>query len=164
MCLTILKIHKHCITPIWAEQYRLLKALRCMMLQQIRVLVGLRGLTVVALDLEILQLTVQGRMDLLWLHVFFATGWTCVVSAQPILHALLAVWLEAVAALLGLVEQVLADGAAEVLWHLIVQICDVFQKLFVIVFSKTKSLFNFLNIIFLLETFFFIQSDIITIH
>jgi hypothetical protein len=33
MCLTILKIHEHCITAIWAEQYRLLKALGRMMLQ-----------------------------------------------------------------------------------------------------------------------------------
>lgn len=41
MRLAILEVHEHCITPIRAEQHRLLEALGRMVLQQILVLVGL---------------------------------------------------------------------------------------------------------------------------
>lgn len=151
MSLAILKIRQHCITPIWTEQDWLLKALRRMMLQQILVLVGLWSLAVVALDLKILQLTLQRRMDLLWLHVFFATGWTCVVSAQPILDTLLTVWLKAVAALLGLVEQILADGAAKVLWHHAIQVGDAIQKGFVVCWRKSECQLDSFGIVVILQ-------------
>lgn len=90
-------------------------------------------------------------MDLLRLHVFFATGWTCVVSAQPILNTLLTVWLEAVAALLGLVEQILADGAAKVLWHLAIQVGDALQEGFVVRWSKRESQLDGFGIVIILQ-------------
>ena len=93
-------------------------------------------------------------MDLLWLHVFFATGWTCVVSAQPILNTLLAVWLEAVAALLGLVEQILADGAAKVLWYLSIQVSNALQEGFVVSWSKCESQLDSFGIVVTLQWLF----------